>query len=159
VAHVNWEDALGYTKWLSQQTGAKYRLPSEAEWEYAARAGTTSHFWWGRSAKGGHAHCGFGCDSPLNTRGTAEVGSFAPNAFGLYDTAGNVSEWVHDCYHDSYKDAPRDASVWEGGDCSVRVIRGGSYAASERALRSANRETHRSANSNDETGFRIVREP
>ena len=156
---VTWEDALRYTSWLSKQTGAKYRLPSEAEWEYATRGGSRDHYWWGRKGGGGHAHCAFGCDSRFDSRSPTEVGSFKPNGYGLYDTAGNVAEWVRDCYHVNYRDAPDSADAWETGDCSVRVIRGGSYAGSDRSLRSANREVFQPGGSNDEIGIRVVREP
>ncbi len=128
VFGVTWDDALAYVQWLSRETGKKYRLPSEAEWEYAATAGTTTPYWWGYQPEKNRAHC-FSCTPTLNPRTPTAVGSFEPNPFGLYDTVGNVAEWVHDCYHPSYKDAPADGSVWEGGDCSVRVTRGGSYSS------------------------------
>jgi formylglycine-generating enzyme required for sulfatase activity len=110
VVRVSWDDAVAYARWLSQQTGKHYRLPSEAEWEYAARAGTETTYWWGNEIKQGLANC-IGCGSRWDNQQTAPVGSFKPNPFGLYDTAGNVSEWVQDCWHDSYQGAPSDGSA------------------------------------------------
>ena len=97
VVYVSWEDAKQYVAWLSQRTGRRYRLPSEAEWEYAARAGTTTHFWWGNAADRNRANCA-GCGSQWDDRQTAPVGSFPPNAFGVHDMHGNVKEWVEDCW-------------------------------------------------------------
>ena len=128
VFGVSWDDALAYVQWLSRQTGERYRLPSEAEWEYAATAGTDTPYWWGYQVEQNRAHC-FNCTPSLNPRQPTKVGSFAANPFGLFDTVGNVAEWVYDCYHPNYRDAPTDGSVWEGGDCSVRVVRGGSYSS------------------------------
>jgi hypothetical protein len=108
---VSWNQALAYTRWLSAQTGKRYRLPSEAEWEYAARAGTSTPYWWGRPLGENNAHC-FACESGLDPRKPTQVGRFKPNAYGLYDTAGNVEEWVHDCFHANYQGAPNDGSVF-----------------------------------------------
>jgi len=155
---VSWDDALYYARWLSQQTGHSYRLPSEAEWEYAARGATTGPYWWGTQPGRGNAHC-FGCESRFDPRKPAPIGSFEPNPFGLYDTAGNVGEWVHDCYHPSYAGAPATAEVWEGGDCSVRVVRGGSFANVPKSIRSPARDKARSNVGLDSIGFRVVREP
>jgi formylglycine-generating enzyme required for sulfatase activity len=157
VTSVTWEDALAYTQWLSNQTGKAYRLPTEAQWEYAARAGTDTPYWWGRETIG-HAHC-FGCESGFDPRQPTRIGSFKANAFGLFDTAGNVAEWVHDCYHPSYEGAPADGAVWEGGDCSLRVVRGGSFANASKSIRSAKRDKLRGNTSSDAVGFRVAREP
>jgi formylglycine-generating enzyme required for sulfatase activity/serine/threonine protein phosphatase PrpC len=157
VNNVSWDNALAYAAWLSKQTGKKYRLPSEAEWEYAARAGTRSTYWWGSDKGKGNAHC-FNCDSELNTSKPAKVGSYKPNAFGLYDTAGNLYEWVHDCYHRNYNGAPEDGSVWEGGDCSVRVVRGGAYRSPASSMRVENREVFPSNKGQYNVGIRLVRE-
>ena len=130
VILVDWDDAQQYVSWLSQQTGKTYRLLSEAEWEYAARGGTTTSYSWGNDIKVGDkamANC-FACGSQWDDKETAPVGSFAPNAFGLHDTLGNVWEWVDDCYHTSYDGAPADGSAWQTNDCNQRVIRGGSWA-------------------------------
>ena len=109
-----------------EMTGKPYRLLTEAEWEYAARAGTTTAYFWGDEIGKGNANCD-GCGSQWDDKQTAPVGSFAANAFGLYDMAGNVWEWVQDCYHDNYDGAPTDGSAWTSGDCSLRVVRGGSW--------------------------------
>jgi len=158
AAFVSWNQALAYTRWLSAQTGKRYRLPSEAEWEYAARAGTTTPYWWGRPLGENNAHC-FACESGLDPRKTTQVGRFKPNAFGLYDTAGNVEEWVHDCFHASYQGAPNDGSVFEGGDCPNRVARGGAFSSGPQGLRVTARNKFPQSSANDGLGFRVVREP
>ena len=157
VVDVSWDDAIAYTKWLSKQTGLRYRLLSESEWEYVARAGTTTSFWWGTKPGVGNAHC-FDCKSDFSTSKPAKVGTYKPNAFGLYDTAGNVYEWVHDCYHRNYKDAPDDGSVWEGGDCDVRVVRGGAYRSPANSMRVENRETFKSDKGQYNVGIRVARD-
>ncbi len=156
VNNVSWDDALAYTRWLSKQTGKKYRLLSESEWEYVARAGTTRPFWWGNSAGSGNAHC-FDCKSDFNTGKPAKIGTYKPNRFGLYDTAGNLFEWVHDCYHRNYKEAPTDGSVWQGGDCKVRVVRGGAYRSPASSMRAENREKFPSARGQYNVGIRLAR--
>ena len=157
VNNVSWDDALAYTRWLSAQTGAKYRLPSEAEWEYAARGGQRTAYWWGSDKGAGKAHC-FDCGTDLNVNKPAKVGSYKANQFGLHDTAGNLYEWVHDCYHRNYQNAPTDGSVWEGGDCGVRVVRGGSYRSPASSMRVENRETFPSNKGQYNVGIRLVRE-
>jgi formylglycine-generating enzyme required for sulfatase activity/serine/threonine protein phosphatase PrpC len=157
VSYVSWDDALAYVRWLSKQTGKRYRLLSEAEWEYAARAGTTTSYWWGLTAGAGNAHC-FDCKSDFSTSKPAKVGTYQPNLFGLYDTAGNMFEWVHDCYHRSYKDAPTDGSVWEGGDCEVRVVRGGAYRSPVSSMRAENRDKFPSNRGQYNVGIRIARD-
>ncbi|MCP5201956.1 MAG: SUMF1/EgtB/PvdO family nonheme iron enzyme [Gammaproteobacteria bacterium] len=153
---VSWNDALAYTQWLSQQTGHEYTLPSEAQWEYAARAGAESDYPWGRNLGRGNAHC-IACDTGLDPRQPTAIGRFNANRFGLYDMAGNVQEWVYDCYHPNYDAAPTDGSVYEGGDCTVRVLRGGGYGSGPRKLRSAARDKFRFDKGNDQTGIRVVR--
>jgi len=157
VFNVSWDNALAYAKWLSKQTGRKYRLPSEAEWEYAARAGATSSYWWGTDKGKGMAHC-FDCGTELNTSRPARVGSYPPNPFGLYDTAGNLYEWVHDCYHRNYQGAPDDGSVWEGGDCSVRMVRGGAYRSPATSMRVESREKFPSNKGQYNVGIRLARD-
>lgn len=157
VTGVTWDDAYNYTKWLSKETGQTYRLPSEAEWEYASRAGTSYKFWWGQKVGSENAHC-FNCDSGLHPRKPAKVGFFRANPFGLYDTQGNVSEWVDDCYHANYKGAPDDGSTWVGGDCTRRVVRGGSFSSASSSLRNAARDKLPSTQGYDNVGFRVVRE-
>jgi len=157
VVDVAWDDALAYTRWLSKQTGKSYRLLSESEWEYVARAGTTRSFWWGSKAGTGNAHC-FDCKSDFSTSKPAKVGTYKPNPFGLYDTAGNVFEWVHDCYHRNYNNAPADGSVWEGGDCDVRITRGGAYRSPANSMRVENRDKFKSNKGQYNVGFRVARD-
>jgi formylglycine-generating enzyme required for sulfatase activity len=126
VINVSWEHAQEYASWLSKKAGKTYRLPSEAEWEYAARAGTTTAYYWGDHIGTGHANC-YGCGSRWDYKQTAPVGSFDPNPWGLYDLLGNVYQWTQDCWHDSYRGAPTDGSAWTAGECLQRVVRGGSW--------------------------------
>jgi formylglycine-generating enzyme required for sulfatase activity len=156
VINVSWDDAKLFVGWLSQKTGQKYRLPSEAEWEYAARAGTKTPFWWGRDAGSGHAQCDT-CGSPTRQQAVA-VGSFRPNGFGLYDTAGNAAEWVEDCWNDSYRNAPKDAVAWTSGDCRLRVLRGGNFTSKASEVRSAARFRYDADVRYYANGFRVVRE-
>ena len=154
---IIWDDAYHYTKWLSEQTGERYRLPNEAEWEYMAGSGKKSPFWWGYDEEPNRAHC-FGCGTDLDPRKPTRVGSFKPNPFNVYDTAGNVSEWVHDCWHDNYKNAPKFSAVWEGGDCALRVTRGGAYSTPPQSIRSQKRDKFKSDQPYDHIGIRVVRE-
>ena len=150
VINVSWDDAVAYAQWLSGETGERYRLPSEAEWEYAARAGTETDFWWGneiRQAGEVWANCR-DCGSEWDSRQTAPVGSFQPNDFGVYDTAGNVWEWVQDC----------SEAAGGGGDCAPRVIRGGSWFNAPWSLRSAFRNWDYADNRNFSLGFRLARD-
>ncbi len=143
VIEVSWEDAVAYTEWLSAHTGERYRLPSEAEWEYAARAGTTTKYSWGNEVGRGRANCD-GCGSQWDNKKTAPVGSFSPNAWGLHDMHGNIWEWVQDCWHANYEGAPADGSAWESDDCSVRVLRGGAWNFRPRNVRAAYRNWYSS---------------
>ena len=157
VIRVSWNDAVDYAQWLSQQTGKQHRLPTEAQWEYAARAGTETAYWWANEMKQGLATC-IGCGTRWDTQQTAPVGSFKSNPFGLYDIVGNVSEWVQDCWHDNYQGAPSDGSAWEkehNGDCDGRVRRGGSYIGD---VRSSSRRLFRTGARFRAQGFRLVRE-
>ncbi len=159
VINVSFVDAQAYVQWLVKKTGKKYRLPTEAEWEYVARAGTTTAYWWGDVIGQNNAVCS-GCGSQWDDQQTAPVGSFKPNAFGVYDTAGNVWEWTQDCWHDDYANAPPDGTAWleqNGGDCSRRVVRGGSWLLNPRILRSANRIRFTDESIYD-TGFRVARD-
>lgn len=157
VINVSWDDAVAYTRWLSEQTGHRYRLPSEAEWEYAGGAGADTFYWWGNNSGENHAAC-FNCGSAWDGRQTAPVGSFAANAFGLYDTAGNVLEWVADCRHENYQGAPADGSVWSGGDCARHIARGGAYDSPADNLRIQKRGYFASATRLDNLGLRVARE-
>jgi formylglycine-generating enzyme required for sulfatase activity len=136
VTNVSWDDAKEFVAWLIKTTGKPYRLPSEAEWEYAARGGSTTPYSWGKDIGTGRAQC---ADCGGETGKPSVVGSFRPNAFGLYDTAGNAAEWMEDCWNPSYKGAPADGSAWSSGDCSLHVLRGGSFADKAAALRSSAR--------------------
>jgi formylglycine-generating enzyme required for sulfatase activity len=157
VINVSWDDAKEYVAWISAKAGAPYRLLTEAEWEYAARAGTQTAYSWGEKIGRGNANCN-GCGSQWDARQPAPVGSFAPNAFGLYDMAGNVWEWVEDCYHDDYDGAPTDSSAWTvDGDCSNRVVRGGSWDSNPQSLRSANRGRSSGVIRVNYLGFRVGR--
>mgnify|MGYP003947196093 CR=1 FL=1 len=157
VIFVSWDDAYYYTKWLTEETGQKYRLANEAEWEYLASTGKKTTYWWGYDEEPNRAHC-FGCGTNLDPRKPTKIGSFEANAFGLYDTSGNVAEWVHDCWHDNYKGAPEYADVWEGGDCSYRVVRGGAYSTPPQSIRNAKRDKFKSDKAYDHIGIRVVRE-
>jgi formylglycine-generating enzyme required for sulfatase activity len=136
-------------------TGQPYRLLTEAEWEYAARAGTTTAYYWGDGIGKGNANCN-DCGSQWDSRQTSPVGSFKPNAFGLYDMAGNVWQWVQDCYHGDYKEAPTDGSAWTSGHCN-RVVRGGSWGSGPRGLRSAGRGGNAADGRVNSLGFRVGR--
>ena len=160
VIYVSWEDAVAYTRWLSERTGKQYRLPSEAEWEYAARSGTDKKkYSWGNDVGHNRANCG-GCGSRWQGRQTAPVGSFGANSWGLHDMHGNVWEWVQDCWNDNYNGSPKDGSAWESGDCSKRVFRGGSwYSPSIREVTARSAYRNRSATTlrDDAIGFRVAR--
>ena len=158
VVCVNWHDAQAYVKWLREMTGHPYRLPSEAEWEYAIRARTKTRFHWGYRAPDLCRYENSGdCDDGWER--TAPVGSFKANRFGLYDMAGNVSEWVEDCWHENYEGAPQDGSAWtKGGDCDRRVQRGGSWGSSlPRHRRSADRDESEVEFRYFRIGFRVAR--
>ncbi|GLI40041.1 formylglycine-generating enzyme family protein [Geobacter hydrogenophilus] len=157
VMNVSWEDAAAYAKWLSEQTGQKYRLPSEAEWEFAARGGKDTPFWWGGTAGEKRANCK-GCGSKWDNKKGAPAGSFAANPYGLFDTAGNVWEWCLDTWHDSYTGAPADGSPWLGGDDTRRVQRGGSFGSKPRYIRSSARGRGAPDGQYVYLGFRVLRE-
>jgi len=173
VVHVSAKDAAAYAEWLSEQTGERYRLPSEAEFEYAVRAGEAGPFPWGdrpppprtgnftgaldRSPTGRRWRNAFEGYSD-EAWGPAPVGSYLPNRFGLHDLVGNVSEWVADCWHDNYRRAPRDAEAWVNPGCRTRVVRGGSWASSPQQTRSAWRQGSDADTTNARIGFRVVRE-
>lgn len=164
VVNVNWKDAQEYTQWLSGKTGKPYRLLTEAEWEYAARAGTTTPFNTGTCIKTNQAN--YDGNDDYNDCGamtgdyrqkTLEVGSFNPNAFGLFDMHGNVSEWVQDCFEDDYSRAMSDGSAKTVEVCESRVLRGGSWNDSAYSLRLANRNTSTPDARFNNFGFRVAR--
>ena len=173
VVCVTWDDAVAYTEWLSRRAGKRYRLPTEAEWEYAARAGTRTARYWAESSD---QQCQFanGADLtaretvPGSSRGpvascrdgfayTSPVGSFRPNGFGLYDILGNAWQWVQDCYAGNYNSAPRDVSLYETNFCSPRVLRGGAWGSSPRNLRAGNRSRYDPGHRYNDFGFRVAR--
>lgn len=178
VVCVSWNDAKAYVAWLTQKTGRGYRLLTEAEWEYAARGGTATARPWGDDPHQACTYANVGdlaynrlvspgkgkqwnvstvhnCDD--NAGFTASVGSYRPNAFGLYDMIGNVREWTEDCWNASYAGAPADGSAWLTGDCSRRAHRGGGWFGGMRGARSAERNGGGSALRNDHLGFRVTR--
>ena len=156
VEYVSWEDAKLFVKMLSEQTGKEYRLLSESEWEYMARAGSTTLFHWGGEIDSSKARY-----NKKHEEGTVRVGSYSANAFGVHDTVGNVWEWVEDCWHKTYKGAPTDGSAWlseNEGDCKKRVRRGGSYYDNTAtATRSASRYWRKASDRSVVHGFRIAR--
>ena len=158
VTNVSWKDAQAYVRWLSEQTGKAYRLLSEAEWEYVARAGTTTPFHFGTTISTEQANYNgrFQKEGEYRKK-TVPVGSFAPNVFGLHDMHGNVWEWTQDCWHDGYAGAPSNGEAWESGDCSVRVLRGGSWFDRPWGLRSASRFGNTAGDRDDDVGVRLTR--
>lgn len=157
VINVSWDDAQAYVAWISRLTGKTYRLLTEAEFEYAARAKTMSAYFWGDEIGKNNANCD-ACDTQWDNKQTAPVGSFAPNKFGLYDMSGNVWQWVEDCYHDHYDGAPADGSAWiVGGKCRFRLIRGGSYFVHPDWIRSAQRFVYLTDVRPRDVGFRVAR--
>jgi formylglycine-generating enzyme required for sulfatase activity len=163
VINVSWQDAQSYIEWLSKYTGHKYRLLTEAEREYIARAGTTTPFWWGEGITTAEANYDgrkrYG-DEPagLFRQRTLTVDTFPPNPLGFYQTSGNTWDWVEDCYHDSYEQAPTDSSAWLTGDCAHRVLRGGSWGSQPRNVRSAARWKQPIDTREPYYGFRVARE-
>lgn len=157
VINVTWEDAQQYVQWLSKMTGRTYRLLSEAEWEYAARARTTTPYWWGADFGTGHADCK-DCGIPEgDTHKPLPVGEFQPNGFGLYDMSGDVWQWVQDCKHDDYHGAPADGSAWETGEeCDLRMMRGGAWNTTGETMRVADRDNYTQTNHNYSRGFRVA---
>jgi formylglycine-generating enzyme required for sulfatase activity len=154
--NVTWDDARRYVAWLSKISGKAYRLLTEAEYEYVARAGTTTVFPWGAQIGMSNANC-YGCGSPWDNRQPAPVGSFAPNLFGIYDVAGNVREWVEDCFYDNYEGAPVDGSARTDADCKSRVVRSGSFSGRPANIGSAVRGRSTIVGRSGDLGFRVGR--
>ncbi|WP_354684151.1 formylglycine-generating enzyme family protein [Cupriavidus necator] len=157
VRDVSWDDAQQYVAWLSKTTGKTYRLPTEAEWEYAARGGTSSAFWWGDQMRKGNANCKE-CGDPWSQDAPATVGSFAANPYGLHDVNGSVWEWVADCWHSSYKGAPTDGRAWNENVCGTRVIRGGSWREGASYMVSSTRFKYSPSVRQSQNGFRVARD-
>lgn len=169
VINVSWDDAVAYAEWLSEQTGKLYRLPTEAEWEYAARAGTETPYWWGDRTACDYANAAdlsaekqnpgwktFDCDDGFVNTAPADR-QIEPNNFGLYDMSGNVWEWVQDCWHHNYEVAPTDGSAREGEEDCLRVLRGGSWSSEPQTVRSAARHMSSRTNGFNLVGFRLAR--
>ncbi len=157
VVCVSWNDAQAFIDWLNDKTGGNYRLPSEAEWEYAARAGSTTEYSWGDDIGKNRANCD-GCGSQWDNDRTAPVGSFSANAWGLHDMHGNVWEWVQDCWNDSYEGAPVNGRAWISGACNSRVIRGSSWNNNPWDLRSADRGWSGRSDRVNIIGFRLAQD-
>ena len=157
VTHLTWAEAAVYAGWLSERTGAAYRLPSEAEWEWAARAGTRTVYSWGDAAGDDRALC-MGCWGFTRPKWVAPTGSYAANPWGFLDMHGNAAEWTADCWHPDHLGAPADGSARTDGDCSRRVVRGGSYDTPPRAIRSAARVGRLAEERYLDIGFRVLRE-
>jgi formylglycine-generating enzyme required for sulfatase activity len=156
VIKVSWDDARAYVAWLAKKTGKGYRLLSEAEWEYAARAGSTTAYPWGQEPGTNRANFS-GSGSQWSGEQTAPVGRFKANAFGLFDMIGNVWEWTQDCWNDSYAGAPKDGSAWLKGDCGRRVVRGGSWVYGPENARAAFRFRDGPGGRYSFLGFRLAR--
>jgi formylglycine-generating enzyme required for sulfatase activity len=157
VINVSWDDASAYARWLTRKTGESYRLLSEAEWEYAARANALTPYWWGADMRRDLANCE-GCPSPFYDNNTARVGSFRPNPFGLHDMNGNAAEWTADCWRAGYRDTPSDARPrTTGGDCRRRVVRGGSWMSGAEEVESTHRDRAETTARSLAIGFRVAR--
>lgn len=156
VGGVSWDDTQDYIRWLSKKTGIQYRLPSEAEWEYAARAGTTTDYWWGDDVGVNQANCK-GCGSRWDDREPAPVDAFAPNPFGLYQVHGNLWEWVEDCWRDNYRAAPTDGSAVTIPYCIKKVMRGGNYKLEPEYMRVSRRFKYDRDVRYYLNGFRVAR--
>ena len=158
IANVSWNDAQSFVAWLRRATQKEYRLPTEAEWEYAARGGTRTRYWWGNEVALGMADCR-GCGGPYNARAPLKAGSFPPNPFGLYDMTGGVAQWVADCWHKDYHGAPADGASWDMADCREHVLRGGSWQNDPSYLRAASRDQYDTGVRYITHGFRVARSP
>ncbi len=173
VIHVSWRDADAYAQWLARRTGRSYRLPTEAEFEYALRGGTSDRYWWGDGSPDEAVENVTGDGDRSTTRrswtaafrryedgfwGPAPAGSLAANPFGLHDMGGNVMEWVEDCWHDSYARAPDDGSAWVNPGCERRVLRGGAWSSTPAMSRSAFRIASGEESTDARVGFRVARD-
>ena len=157
VTNISWDNIQGFIRWLNSKTGGKFRLPTEAEWEYAVRAGSTTEYSWGNSIGSNRANCD-GCGSRWDDETTAPVGSFTANAWGLHDMHGNLHEWVQDCWHWNYEGAPSDGRAWMSEKCNVSVFRGGAMDNSPRFLRSAYRYWDTRSDGYRNIGFRLAQD-
>jgi formylglycine-generating enzyme required for sulfatase activity len=155
VRNISWSDAQQYVAWLRSITNRPYRLPTEAEWEYAARANTSTRYWWGDEVGFGNANCR-NCGGDYDRKAPAAVGSYRPNPFGLHETSGGVWEWVGDCWNGSYAGAPGDGSARDKPDCRQRVLRGGSWRNDASYLRSTARFYYDATVRHVVNGFRVA---
>jgi formylglycine-generating enzyme required for sulfatase activity/class 3 adenylate cyclase len=155
VTNVSWSDARQYVAWLAETTGKPYRLPTEAEWEYAARAGTQTKYWWGDQFQADAANC----KNCAANEQPVKVGSLKPNPFGLYDMGGSVDQWVEDCWHKTYQGAPADGSAWVEGQCPSHVLRSGSWKNDGRYVRPSNRDSYDTNVRYPTHGFRVALSP
>ena len=155
VTNVSWSDAKQFVAWLSEATRKAYRLPSEAEWEFAARGGTQTRYWWGDQLQSGMANCR-DCASVASVGEAGKVGSFMPNSFGLYDMGGSIDQWVEDCWHKNYQGAPADGSAWTDNECALHVLRSGSWKNDARYIRPANRDNYDTNVRYPTHGFRVA---
>ena len=157
AVNISWDDTQDYTNWISEFTGQTYRLPSEAEWEYVARGGSQTTYWWGNTMQDGFANCR-DCGGIWDKKVPATVDSLPSNPFGVYGIVGGVSEWTQDCWFNSYSKAPKDGSARLKTDCTSRVLRGGSWKNDSSYLRSASRMNYDYNVRYNANGFRIVRD-
>lgn len=156
ITDINWNDAKQFAAWLAQATGKSYRLPSEAEWEYAARGGTQTKYWWGDQFQPGMVNCK-NCIEGAAVEQPMKIGSLKANPFGLHDMGGSVDQWVEDCWHKNYQGAPNDGSAWiADGECSSRVIRSGSWRNDARSARPASRDRYDAVVRYPTHGFRVA---
>jgi formylglycine-generating enzyme required for sulfatase activity/class 3 adenylate cyclase len=155
ITNVSWSDARQYVAWLAETTGKPYRLPTEAEWEYAARAGTQTKYWWGDQFQADAANC----KNCAANEQPVKVGSLKPNPFGLYDMGGSVDQWVEDCWHKTYQGAPADGSAWVEGQCPSHVLRSGSWKNDGRYVRPSNRDSYDTNVRYPTHGFRVALSP
>jgi formylglycine-generating enzyme required for sulfatase activity len=158
VINVSWQDATDFAAWLSKKSGKTFRLPSEAEWEFAAKSGLSTPFWWGKDPVKGIANCK-DCGSEWSGQMTAPVGSFDPNPYGLFDMTGNVYEWCYDVRNDNYQAAPNDGTPWLTGISGWRITRGGSWYQHASEMRYYVRSWDRDQGRYNDVGFRLVMEP
>ena len=158
VTNVSWTDAKQFVAWLAGAMRKAYRLPSEAEWEYAARGGTQTKYWWGDQFQSGMANCK-NCNDLATAEQPIKVGSFKPNPFGLYDMGGGVDQWVEDCWHKNYQGAPTDGSAWVEAECASHVIRSGSWKNDARYVRPSNRDSYDTNVRYPTHGFRVALSP
>ena len=156
--NISWNDTQQYVKWLSSVTHHQYRLPTEAEWEYAVRGGTDTRYWWGNAMKAGLANCK-GCDPMSGAIKPTKIGTRPPNPFGLYDIDSGITEWVQDCWYSDYRGAPTNGSARQTPDCRDRVIRGGAWNNDASYMRSASRDSYDASVRYPTHGFRIARTP